>query len=317
MREVVILSGKGGTGKTSLTASFAALAGRAVLADCDVDAADLHLVLPPRVREVHEFRAGKEAVIAEDRCTGCGICFSACRFNALEGYRSADGIRRYRVLPMACEGCGVCALLCPKSAVTLDQPVCGEWFISETRFGPMVHARLRPGQENSGKLVAEVRAAARRLAAAAGERLILSDGPPGIGCPVIASLSGSSHVVAVCEPTVAGGHDLKRVAALASHFGMRISVVVNRADINPQKTVEIRSLAREGEMLWLGEIPYDPAVTRAQINALPVVQHDPDSPAARAIRSIWEKLCIALENTAPATPASRSPKQDFTEKGAD
>ncbi len=317
MKEVVVLSGKGGTGKTSLTASLAALAGRAVLADCDVDAADLHLVLSPRIRESRTFSAGRKAVIDPERCTGCGICFSACRFDALEGRRDPDGRLRFGVTPLACEGCGVCALLCPEDAVTLEQQDGGEWFISDTRFGPMVHARLRPGGENSGRLVAEVREAARRLAAESGEQLILSDGPPGIGCPVIASLSGASHVVAVCEPTVSGVHDLKRVASLAAHFGLGVSVAVNRADINPGKAREVIAWVRETGLHWLGTIPFDPAVTRAQVCALPVVEHNPQSPAARAIKKVWEALRAALDDAAGAVAAGRVRADGLDSQGVD
>jgi len=306
--EVTILSGKGGTGKTSLTASFAALAGRAVIADCDVDAADLHLVLSPAVRERHAFRAGTEACIVEDRCLGCGICYSACRFDALQGYEPADGGWKYRVDPWLCEGCGLCALLCPKSAVQLEQPVCGEWFISDTSFGPMVHARLHPGRENSGKLVAEVRRAARDIAGERDERLILSDGPPGIGCPVIASLSGASLAVAVCEPTVSGEHDLKRVAGLARHFGLPVFVVMNRADINREKAAEIRAAAEKEGAVWLGEIPFDPAVTRAQRKGLPVVQDAPRSAAGMAVREVWDMLSALLARQAPGAAPGCSPE---------
>ena len=211
MKELVVISGKGGTGKTSLTAAFAVLAGRSVIADCDVDASDLHLVLSPRVVERHEFRSGREAVILQSDCIGCGVCRRWCRFDAVNMGKNDRGETVFSIDPASCEGCGVCVRFCPAQVIDFPQRICGEWMVSETRCGTMVHARLGVAAENSGKLVSTVRGEARRIAEEQGQGLILVDGPPGIGCPVIASLSGASAVLVITEPTVSGEHDLGRV----------------------------------------------------------------------------------------------------------
>ena len=216
LRELVVLSGKGGTGKTSLTASFAVLARHRVIADCDVDAADLHLVLAPRLRERHEFRSGDLALIRPDDCTACGDCLALCRFDAIQNGADGDAGAGFRVDPLACEGCGVCARFCPVGAIELHERVCGEWMVSDTRCGPLVHARLAIGSGSSGKLVSTVRQAARRLAEERGDALVIVDGPPGIGCPAIAAVTGASRLLAVTEPTVSGVHDLDRLLALAA-----------------------------------------------------------------------------------------------------
>ncbi|MGB7629601.1 MAG: ATP-binding protein, partial [Candidatus Deferrimicrobium sp.] len=224
MKELVIISGKGGTGKTSLTASFVVLADRPVIADCDVDAADLHLVLSPRINERHEFRSGHEAVIRQDDCNGCGTCLADCRFDAVRMNGKAAGNATFVIDPVACEGCGVCIRFCPEKAIDFPERPCGEWMISETRCGPMVHARLGVGAENSGKLVSTVRREARRIAEEEHRFLVIVDGPPGIGCPVIASVTGATHVLAVTEPTVSGEHDLERVLSLTRHFSIPAAV---------------------------------------------------------------------------------------------
>jgi MinD superfamily P-loop ATPase len=222
IQECVIISGKGGTGKTSVTASFAALsAGRAVLADCDVDAADLHLVLTPKIIESTDFRSGNEAVIRSGTCTGCGTCAELCRFDAIHYVKRPFGKALYEVAPVACEGCGVCVRFCPAQAIAFPERLCGEWMLSETRCGPMVHACLCAAAENSGKLVATVRQEARRVAKERGLPLIITDGPPGIGCPVIASVTGADRVLVVTEPTVSGEHDLARVLRAGGAEGRR------------------------------------------------------------------------------------------------
>lgn len=285
IQELVIISGKGGTGKTSITASFAVLAGFPVIADCDVDAADMHLILAPSVRERHQFRSGNEAVIRAADCTGCGTCLKLCRYDAVvAGY---DG-GAYTIDPVACEGCGVCVRFCPVQAIDFPESLCGEWMISETRCGPMVHARLGIAAENSGKLVSTVRREARRLAEENGHRLVLVDGPPGIGCPVIASMTGTSRTLVVTEPTVSGEHDLERVLKLARHFQIPASVCVNKWDLNPEMTEKIEALAvREGAGI-AGRIRYDRAVTMAQIQGKAVVEID--APSAEDIRQVWESL---------------------------
>jgi len=285
IQELVIISGKGGTGKTSIAASFAVLAGFPVIADCDVDAADMHLILAPSVRERHEFRCGNEAVIRPDDCTGCGKCRDLCRFDAIAEVKGGGS---YVVDPVACEGCGVCVRFCPAWAIDFPESLCGEWMVSETRSGPMVHARLGIAAENSGKLVSTVRREARRLAEENGHRLVLVDGPPGIGCPVIASMTGASQALVVTEPTVSGEHDLERVLKLARHFDIPAAVCVNKWDLNPEMTERIEALAVRSGARIAGRIRYDRAVTLAQIQEKAVVEID--APSAGDIRLVWESL---------------------------
>ena len=287
-REIVVISGKGGTGKTSLAASFAVLARDAVIADCDVDAADLHLILKPSVLERHEFTGGNEAVIRLDDCTGCGLCRELCRFGAVMACEGEPAPPVYRIDPVACEGCGVCVRFCPARAIDFPERTCGSWMVSKTRCGPLVHAQLGIAAENSGKLVTLVRQEARRIATGTGSPLIIVDGPPGIGCPVIASLSGASMMVAVTEPTVSGEHDLERVLSLAGHFGVPASVCVNKWDLNPDMALRIEDHARRAGARVMGRIRYDRSVTGAQMQELSAVETD--SGAGRDIREIWKQL---------------------------
>ena len=293
MQELVVCSGKGGTGKTSVVASFAALADNPVLVDCDVDAADLHLILTPKIERRSVFSGGKEAVIRQSDCTGCGMCHDLCQFAAIEENRDRDGITTYSVDPLACEGCGVCVHFCPDQAIDFPEAVSGEWFVSETRHGPLVHARLGIAAENSGKLVALVRNEAKSLAKERSRDLLLVDGPPGIGCPVIASLSGADTALVVTEPTLSGLHDLKRVVDLAKHFGIPVTVCVNKYDINETMTERIGDYCREQRLSVVGKIPFDPQVTAAQLKGVSVVEHN-SSPAAEAIRDIWNKVQLSL-----------------------
>lgn len=288
MKELVIISGKGGTGKTSVTASFAVLTERPAIADCDVDAADLHLILAPGVRERHEFRAGHEAVIRPEQCIACGACSRLCRFDAVRTDTGRDGDCSFAIDPVACEGCGVCVRFCPEHAIDFPERVCGEWMISDTRCGPMVHARLGVAAENSGKLVSTVRQEARRLAEQNGHPLILVDGPPGIGCPVIASVTGASLVLAVTEPTVSGEHDLERVLSLTRHFRIPTAVCVNKWDLNPRMTEHIEAKARQAGARIAGRIRYDRAVTLAQMQEKAVVETD--APCVEDICAIWNRL---------------------------
>jgi MinD superfamily P-loop ATPase len=282
LRELVIVSGKGGTGKTSVTAAFASLAKNSVLCDADVDAADLHLLMQPEVHRSTDFMGGCLADIRNDDCVECGRCIELCRFDAIS--------EEYVVDSISCEGCGVCVDLCPEKAIDFPVQKCGEWFISDTRFGPMVHARLGIAEENSGKLVSLVRQETRKLAEKEERDLILTDGPPGIGCPVIAAIGGATALVIVVEPTVSGLHDMRRVADLAAHFKVPGLLCVNKFDLNIEMTLKIEAFAKTRNMKLMGCIPFDPIFIRAMIEGKNVLEQDPDSMAAAAIREVWEKV---------------------------
>jgi len=281
MQELVIISGKGGTGKTSLTACFAYLAMDQVLADCDVDAADLHILVNPRIVHEEEFRGGIKARIDRDKCIECRNCIDACRFAAI----SEDLI----VSPMSCEGCGVCFHICPEEAVILEEGINGRWFISETRFGPMAHAELFPGEENSGKLVALVRNQAKVLARKQNKSLILVDGAPGVGCPVISSVTGADHVLIVTEPSLSGLHDMERAVQLVQGFRIPISVVINKYDVSADGSEKIERFARMAGVNLLGKIPYDPGVITAMVQRRCVLENGA-GPAGSAIREIWNRM---------------------------
>jgi len=285
MRQMTILSGKGGTGKTTVTASFAALSENAVFADCDVDASNLHLLLRPEVKETIEFRGLKLAVIDPDRCTRCGLCEERCRFDAIHGFE---------VDPVRCEGCGVCVEVCPVGAVDFVERVCGHAYISETKYGPMSHARLKPGMENSGKLVTLVRQNAKMLAEDGGHDLVLVDGPPGIGCPVIASLADIDKGLVVVEPTLSGIHDLKRALGLLDHFKVEPLVCINKYDLNHENAKDIEVFCAEKGIEVVGLVPFDPEVTRAMVAGLPVVERAPKSPASIAIKDTWCRVEMRL-----------------------
>lgn len=284
MKQIVIISGKGGTGKTSLVASFASLAGSAVLADCDVDAADLHLVVRPEPVAKHEFIGGKVAVIDDDACNNCGLCETLCRYDAITGGGLVPSVD-----PIACEGCGVCAWFCPEKAIDMVDAVEGEWTLSETRFGPMVHARLNPAGENSGKLVSLLRGEARSVAENRKIDTVLIDGSPGIGCPVIASITGADLVLVVTEPTLSGLHDFERVIGLTNHFGIPSMVIVNKFDINEENARRLEETATRLGTGIAGRIRFDPAVTEAQIEGLPLVEYSSDG-AASDMDKVWKRV---------------------------
>ncbi len=290
IKEFVIISGKGGTGKTSLTAAFAALANHPVIVDCDVDAADLHLILLPQIKKLYEFRSGHEATIRQEDCVKCGDCFQHCKFNAVQIEKKESEIKKFYINPLLCEGCGVCVRFCKAKAIDFSERLSGEWMISETRYGPMVHAQLGVAAENSGKLVSTVRHEARRIAEENGHSLIIIDGPPGIGCPVIASMTGTSLVLIVTEPTVSGEHDMERVISLAHHFNIPIAICINKWDINPEMADRIEKKACEIDkrIILAGRVRYDPSVTLAQMNSQTIIERQ--SPVADDIRNIWKNL---------------------------
>lgn len=292
MKELVVVSGKGGTGKTSIAASFAVLAGRAAIADCDVDAADLHLVLAPKIRQRNEFFSGRIASIRPEDCRDCGVCLDPCRFGAVIEVDKALHGAGFAIDSTACEGCGVCVRLCPFKAIDFSERLCGEWMVSGTRCGPMVHARLGVAAENSGRLVSTVREMARLVAEQEDCRLIIADGPPGIGCATIASLTGASLALAVTEPTVSGEHDLERILALTRHFGIPAAVCVNKWDLNPAVTERIERMAEQAGASLAGRIRYDQAVSRAQLLERAVVETD--APCAEDIRKVWQELEIKM-----------------------
>ena len=285
MKEVVVISGKGGTGKTTVVASLAVLAKSKVMVDCDVDAADLDLLLKPVTQKRHEFWSGQKAVIDEEKCTQCGLCQDVCRFDAITD--------EFRVDPVSCEGCGFCYHVCPGEAIVMEDNLSGHWFISETKYGPLVHARLGIAQENSGKLVAMVRQQAKRIAENYGLDYILSDGPPGIGCPVISSLSGVSLAVIITEPTLSGIHDLDRVIGVCQHFGVRATVGINKYDINETNSRQIESYCQNQSIEVAARIPYDNVVTEALVQEIPVVEYS-DNGVSRQIKALWEYISAAI-----------------------
>jgi len=302
MKEVVVTSGKGGTGKTSVVASLASLAEKCVLVDCDVDAADLHLIFEPRIVRRESFTGGGKARIKPGHCTACGKCEELCRFDAIyfDGPGNGRVAKTFRVETTSCEGCGVCADYCAQRAIEFAPAVCGQWFVSEARCGPMVHAKLGIAADNSGKLVTQVRRTAQEVAHRQGIDLILCDGSPGIGCPVIASLTGASLVLFVVEPTVSGVHDFHRIAQLTMRLGVPGLLAVNKADLNQQTTEEIEAAATKYGIVAVGRIPYDRDVTHAQVARRTVVEFS-DGPAAQAIRAVWGEAKNRLESVADST----------------
>jgi MinD superfamily P-loop ATPase len=281
MKELTVISGKGGTGKTSISASFAFLAKKRVLADCDVDAADLHILAQPKILHQEAFFGGNKARINIEKCSSCGVCIENCRYDAITGSFVVD--------PSSCEGCALCHYLCPEAAITMEESLNGKWFISDTRFGPMVHANLIPGQENSGKLVALVRNQARLIAEEQNLDMVIIDGAPGVGCPVISSVTGVDHVVIVTEPTMSGLHDLKRAAQLVRGFNIPISLVINKWDIHPGMALEIEEFTTTEKISLAGKIPYDRLVTDSMVRRKTVVEKG-RGPASDAIIEVWEKV---------------------------
>jgi MinD superfamily P-loop ATPase len=299
MKQLVLLSGKGGTGKTSLAAAFAHLAYEgptplsAVLADADVDAANLELVLQPRRIEEHDFFGGAVAVLDDSLCEGCGICEQVCRFEAIFPPTSGNGLC-YQVDPIACDGCAACVHQCPEQAIHMEIQHAGYWFRSESRYGPLLHAELRPAQENSGKLVTMVKQQARLLASDTGAQVVIVDGPPGIGCPVISAAAGADMALIVAEPTAAGIHDMQRVLQLAQHFRLPALVCINKADIYPQGTNQIRDFCDQNHVEVVGSIPFDESVTQAMVNGEPVTAYRLTSSASKALVELWQQVATKL-----------------------
>jgi MinD superfamily P-loop ATPase len=295
MKELVVISGKGGTGKTSIVAAFAHLANNAVFADCDVDAADLHLVLEPKVKQTADFSGGKQASIVTEKCIGCGKCKNLCKFDAihLDGPANELIAKTYRVDPISCEGCKVCVEFCPVDAIDFNDSINGQWFISDTRFGTMVHARLGIAEENSGKLVSLIRKEAKRIAEEQKKDLIIVDGSPGIGCPVIASITGADLVLIITEPTLSGKHDLERVAELAAGFNIPVLVAVNKYDLNPDMAGQIEEDARKRNIKVVGKIRYDKAFNKAQIMKCSIVEYTSGA-VSEDVKALWRNVTYAL-----------------------
>ena len=286
LKQIAVVSGKGGTGKTTITASFAALAHDIVITDCDVDAPDLHLLLHPQIVKTLEFKGSKLAVIDRTKCIECGLCKESCRFGSINDSITIDSF--------SCEGCGVCVVVCPEEAIRLQERISGYTFISKTKYGTMSHARLNPGEANSGKLVTLVRHNARQIAEEKNLDLILIDGPPGIGCPVIASVTGVDAGLVVTEPTMSGIHDLDRALQLLNHFNILPLVCINQYDINRKNTEKIVKFCGKNKVEVAGKISFDPIVTEAMVAGKTVVEHSPENMVSQEIETTWKRVLSAL-----------------------
>ncbi len=287
IRELVIISGKGGTGKTSIVGAFAAIAENKILVDADVDAADLHLLLNPEVMERHDFISGREAIINEEKCIQCGECITLCRFGAIDE-------ETFQVNSLHCEGCGVCVHFCPEKAIDFPEKLCGQWYVSNTKYGLMVHAQLGIAEENSGKLVSLVRQKGRELAEEKGIDLILTDGPPGVGCPVIAAVGNASAVLIIAEPTVSGRHDLERVLELSNFFNVPAMVCVNKFDLNRKIAIEIEKFCDVNNITFIDHIPFNPEFIHAVANGQSIIERG-DEDLTQLLKIMWEKITNKLE----------------------
>lgn len=285
MKEITILSGKGGTGKTSITAALASIAQNAVLCDNDVDAADLHLILKPDILETTQFEGSWIAKINQDKCTQCGICFDTCRYASIH---QNDG--KYQINAFQCEGCRLCERVCPEQAITSKRSDRNYWYISETRQGTMVHARMAPGEENSGKLVALIRDKAQKIAKATSMQYVINDGPPGIGCTAISSITGTNHVLLVLEPTLSGIHDAERVIHLANGFKIPISAIINKYDLNPEITSKAEEMLNSFNIPIHARIEFNKLFVEAMIAEKSIVEYAPDSEITNQLKNVWETI---------------------------
>jgi len=285
VKQILVISGKGGTGKTVVAACLAVLANKSVIADCDVDAADLHLLLHPEIKQTEIFTGLPKAVIDQEKCTSCGECVEACKYNAI----LKNDESQFKIDTISCEGCAVCTHVCPVSAIFMTKHEAGQWFISETQFGTMVHAKLGIAEENSGMLVTTVRKEAQAIAQKNNLEYVIIDGPPGIGCPVIASLTGVDIALIVTEPTLSGIHDMTRVLKLANSLGIKATCVINKYDININNTEKISDLCHNTETPILGQIPYDESVIESIVAGVPLTMHI-DNNTTAVLKQIWQQL---------------------------
>jgi MinD superfamily P-loop ATPase len=283
MKQLVVISGKGGTGKTVITGALASLAENKILADCDVDAADLHLLLNPTIKEKYLFKSGATAFIDQARCIKCGKCKEVCRFDAVQNDND------YTIDHISCEGCAFCSHICPVNAIEMQENISGEWFISDTRFGPFVHAKLGIAEENSGKLVALVRKKASELAKEQKRDWIIIDGAPGIGCPVIACISGVDCALVVTEPTISGLHDAKRAIKVAQHFNVPVKLVINKYDLNLEMTKEIEEYCQSNNIQLIGKIEFNESIVKSVINGKTIIEYS-DEKAKKEVSNIWNNL---------------------------
>ena len=288
MKQLTVISGKGGTGKTTIAAAFASLAKNAVFADCDVDAADLYLILNPEIKDTIEFSGMKIAVKDHEECIGCGECLERCRFDAID--------EKYNIINGRCEGCGVCEFVCPVDAIRLVDRKSGFAYKSKTRFGPMAHAVLNTAEEASGKLVNLVRNHARLMADKNNNDLIIIDGPPGIGCPVISAITGVDMVLIVTEPTLSGIHDMERILGVAGHFDIAAAVCINKEDINQENAKKIEEYCKIKNIPVVGKLPYDNAATSAMIEGKTLIEHSSNGPLSNNVKKMWKNIMRILED---------------------
>jgi MinD superfamily P-loop ATPase len=285
MKQLVVISGKGGTGKTIISACFAALAQKKVMADCDVDAANLYLLLRPEIQERHQFTGGMKARIEQEDCTRCLQCINTCRFQAISERDEGEVL----IDPISCEACGVCSYICPEEAIKMEKSISGEWFVSQTKYGPFVHARLGIAEENSGKLVTEVRKKAKEIAEKDNLDLAIIDGPPGIGCPVIASLSGTDLALVVTEPSLSGIHDMERVIQMASHFKTQTACCINKYDLNLKNSQRIEGWCEKNSIPLVGKIPFAEEVTKSMVQGIPLIEYTSNS-VSNEIKKMWQRV---------------------------